>query len=61
MKYTKLMNPTSDKRETANVWNNVACVIGEKMVVALFVLRRREKKRRMKEIKDGCVSIKGKS
>ena len=44
MKYTKLMNPTSDKRETANVWNNVACVIGEKMVVALFVLRRREKK-----------------
>lgn len=37
------MNPALEKKETADVLNNVACVIGNKMMVALFVLRRREK------------------
>lgn len=45
MKYTKLMNPTSDKRETANVWNNVVCNRRENGGGPFFFLKRREKEK----------------
>ena len=51
------MSSTSDKSETANVWNSVNLY---NWMVALFFLRRREeKKSERNKKKNRCVSEKG--